>query len=140
MGAIRVLALGICTTVVFTGCGNGLADVNGAVTLNGQPVGGAGIYGTVTFSQESGGALGVGTIDESGRYKLETGSRKGIEPGVYKVAVSINKVEPPVNRDAMPKATPISPQKYANAAQSGLRANVKPGRNSIDFALSSKGP
>jgi hypothetical protein len=140
MGALRVLALAICATVVFTGCGNGLADVSGAVTLDGQPVSGAGTYGTVTFSPESGGALGVGTIDQSGRYKIETGSRNGIAPGAYKVAVSIKKVEPPVNRDAMPKATPISPEKYASAAQSGLRADVKPGRNSIDFALSSKGP
>jgi hypothetical protein len=140
MGALRVLALGMCTTVVFTGCGNGLANVSGAVTLNDRPVGGEGIYGTVTFAPESGGALGTGTIDQSGRYKLETGSRNGIEPGAYKVAVSIKKVEPPVNRDAMPKATSISPEKYANAAQSGLRADVKPGRNSIDFALSSKGP
>ena len=126
--------------LIFTGCGNGLADVSGTVTLNNQPVGGAGIYGTVTFAPESGGALGVGAIDESGRYKLKTGSRNGIETGAYRVAVSINKVEPPVNRDAMPKAIPITPEKYANAAQSGLRADVKPGRNSIDFALSSKRP
>jgi hypothetical protein len=140
MGALQVLALGICATVAFTGCGNGLATVSGTVTLDGQPVGGAGKYGTVTFSRESGGALGVGTIDQSGHYNLETGSRSGIEPGTYSVAVSIKKVDPPVNRDAMPKATSIAPEKYASAVQSGLRADVKPGRNSIDFALSSKGP
>jgi hypothetical protein len=139
MGVLRVLAVGMCATV-FTGCGNGLATVEGTVTLDSQPVGGAGIYGTVTFSRESGGAPGVGTIDQSGHYELQTGSRNGVEPGDYMVAVSVKRVEPPVNRDALPKATPISPEKYASAAQSGLRADVKPGRNSIDFALSSKGP
>ena len=108
--------------------------------LDGQPVGGAGVSGTVTFSRESGGALGVGAIDQSGRYEIRTGSQSGVEPGTYKVAISVKRAVPPVNRDAMPGAASISPEKYANAAQSGLRADVKPGRNSIDFALSSKGP
>src|SRR5437763_2921796 len=52
MGALRFSSLGICL-VAFTGCGNGLATVSGTVTLDGQPVSGAGTYGTVTFSRES---------------------------------------------------------------------------------------
>jgi hypothetical protein len=139
MGVLRFLAVGMCA-IVCTGCGNGLSAVSGTVTLDGQPVGGPGIFGTVTFSRASGGATGVGTIDQSGHYEIQTGSRNGVEPGAYSVAVSVKRVEPPANRDALPKATAISPEKYASAAQSGLRADVKPGRNSIDFALSSKGP
>jgi hypothetical protein len=124
----------------MAGCGNGLATVSGTVTLDGQPAGGPDRYAAVNFSRESGGgAPAVGIVDESGHYTLKTGAQDGLEPGNYSVAISVQKVTPPKSQDAMPQLTLISPAKYSRAAESGLRKEVKPGRNAIDFALSSKG-
>lgn len=111
------------------------------MTLDGQPVGGPDKYGTVTFSRESGGgAPAVGIIDESGHYTVKTGAQDGIEPGTYLVSVSVKRITKPASRDSMPQATLITPAKYASVKESGFRNDVKPGRNAIDIALSSKGP
>jgi hypothetical protein len=120
-----------------SGCGNGLASVSGAVTLDGQPViGGPDKYGTVSFSREGGGgATGVAIIDGSGRYELKTGAQSGIEPGAYQVAIAIKRISPGANEYAETKATLISPAKYGSIPSSGLRADVKQGRNTINFDL-----
>jgi hypothetical protein len=128
-------------TLIVTGCGNGLANVSGAVTLDGQAITVADKYGTVTFSRESGGgAPAVGIMDETGHYTLKTGALDGIEPGTYRVAIAVKKVTPPTQRDGLSTATLITPTKYSNSQQSGFRSEVKAGRNTVDFALSSKGP
>jgi hypothetical protein len=119
------------------GCTDGLARVSGQVTLDGQSAGGPDRYGTVSFYRASGGgAPAIGIIDESGRYALKTGSRNGVEPGTYLVGISVQRVSPPASPGDMPKATLISPKKYASVNESGFRYEVKPGSNSIDFALS----
>jgi hypothetical protein len=123
------------------GCGDSLASVSGTVTLDGQPVGGSDRYGTVSFYREAGGgAPAIGIIDSSGNYTLNTGSNDGVEPGTYLVGISVKHITPPASQDAMPQATPITPARYASVGQSGFRHEVKPGRNTIDFDLSSKGP
>ncbi|HEX3601274.1 MAG TPA: hypothetical protein VHU84_14075 [Lacipirellulaceae bacterium] len=128
-------------TLPFIGCGNKLCSVSGTVSIDGTPVsGGDDGLGTVSFYRESGGAPGIGFIDKSGRYDLKTGGQAGIEPGPYRIAINIKKIAPPVNQDALPKATLISHPKYGRITESGLRADVKTGQNTIDFALSSKGP
>ncbi len=127
-------------TLFVAGCGNGLASVSGTVTLDGQVITGADKNGTVAFYRESGGGTpAVGFLDQSGHYSLKTGSADGIEPGVYKVAIVINKLTQPANRDALPVATLITPDKYSKPKDSGLRSEVKSGHNTFDFALSSKG-
>jgi hypothetical protein len=135
----RALLCAFLFLPIIAGCGSGLASVNGTVTLDEKPAGGPDRYGTVTFYQESGsGTPAVGIIDESGGYRLKTGSRDGIEPGTYLIAVAIKKVTPPAAPGGMPQATLISPPKYASVTDSGFRNEVKPGRNSIDLELSSK--
>ena len=122
------------------GCGNGLAKVSGTVTVDGEPVAsGPNVYGTVTFCRDDGGgASAVGVIDTSGRYTLMTGAQRGIEPGSYLVGVAVKKITPPATRDAMPLATLITPRKYASVTESGLREDVKPGSNTLDFAIASQ--
>jgi hypothetical protein len=122
------------------GCGNDLASVNGTVSLDGQPVnGGPQMYGTVTFYSETGqGAPATAIIDESGRYSLKTGGRDGVEPGTYLVGIAVKKVEPAAVDSGMPKATLITPRRYASVAESGLRETVNLGDNTIDFSLTSK--
>lgn len=132
---IAMLAL---STVV--GCGDGLATVSGTVTFNGEPIeGGPGMYGTVTFYPESGsGAPAVGFIGESGQYEVKTGARSGLEPGPYLIGIAVKKITMPTNPDEMPRPTLITPKKYASVTESGLRENVEPGNNTIDFELFSK--
>src|SRR4051812_16612728 len=138
MSARSIGSLLLLVALSFTGgCGNGLASVSGTVTLDGQPViGGQEKYGTVSFSRDGGGgATGVAIIDSSGHYQLKTGSQSGVEPGTYQVAISIKRITPGPNEYAETKATLISPAKYGSVPTSGLRAEVKQGRNTIDFDL-----
>jgi hypothetical protein len=95
--------------------------------------------GMVNFYPESGsGVSAAGMIDESGHYELRSGSREGIEPGTYLVGVTMNRITMPTTPGGMPQPTLITPKKYANVTESGFREEVKPGRNTFDFALSSK--
>jgi len=141
MAGRQYLILGsVLFLLVTAGCGDDLASVSGTVTLDGQPVvGGADKYGTVIFCKEDGsGAPAIGILDSSGRFTLTTGSRNRVEPGKYLVGVAVKKISPPATPDGMPQATLITPQKYASVTQSGFTAEVQPGRNHFDFALSSK--
>lgn len=136
--SLRWLALLLLVGLSFTvGCGNGLASVSGTVKLDGAPViGGPEKYGTVSFYREGGGgAPGAAIIDGSGHYELKTGSQRGIQPGGYLVAIAIKKITPGANEYAETKATLISPPKYGSIPGSGLRADVKQGRNTFDFDL-----
>ena len=93
---------------------------------------------SVSFIREDGrGAASAGTIDESGHYMLMTGSQAGVEPGSYLVGVAAKQIVPPAKPDGMPQARLITPRKYAIVTESGFRADVKPGSNTLDFALSS---
>lgn len=125
---------------LFVGCGNGLATVEGTVTLDGQPIaGGPGMYGTVSFYPENGsGVPAVGIIDEAGRYELKSGSRDGVEPGAYLVGIAVKKITMPTTPGGMPQPTLITPKKYASVTESGFREVVEAGSNTFDFALSSE--
>ena len=138
MNASRVVFLLLIVATV-AGCGDGLATVNGTVTLDGEPIaGGPQMYGTVTFYPESGsGVPAVGLIDQAGQYYVKTGARSGIQPGDYLICIAVKKVTMPKNPDAMPQPTLITPKKYASVTESGLREEVQPGDNRFDFALES---
>jgi len=130
-------SLGALVLFFTAGCGNGLASVKGTVTLDGQLVnGGPEMYGTVSFYREGGGgATAVAIIDSSGGYELKTGAQIGIKPGAYQVAISVKKITSGADQYALPKATLISPSKYGSIQGSGLRADVKQGRNTVNFDL-----
>jgi hypothetical protein len=133
-------ACGLFALSVIVGCGNGLASVNGTVSLDGKPIaGGQQISGTVRFYREGGGgAPAIGRIDESGNYALKTGGREGVEPGTYLVGIAVKKINPPDIPGGMPRADLITPRRYASVTQSGLREVVEPGDNTIDFELATK--
>jgi hypothetical protein len=136
----RIIALTMLLgTPALAGCGNGLASVSGTITLDGKPVqGGPQMDASVSFIREDGrGAASAGTIDESGHYRLMTGAQAGVEPGSYLVGVAAKQIIPPAKPDGMPQAKLITPRKYAIVTESGFRADVKPGSNTLDFALSS---
>jgi hypothetical protein len=122
------------------GCGNGLASVNGTVTLDGVPLaGGAGVDASVGFYPDGHpGAPGIGFLDSNGHYQLMVGSQEGIPPGKYAIAISATRIIMPKEPTGTPGGVPITPRRYADSRQSGFRADVKPGSNTFNFDLSSK--
>jgi hypothetical protein len=126
--------------VQICGCGNGLAQVSGQVTLDGQPLRG-GIEDTrvtIQFQPASGaGSTAIGLADENGNYVLGTGSKSGIPPGEYLVTCSAQQIvdaKTPKTKNGVRQVTDL---KYANAKTSGLKFTVEPGRNQLDIPLES---
>ena len=118
--AVAVLVL----AVVMTGCGRRfpMAEVSGKVTLDGKPLSDA----TVMFVPEKGFAA-AGTLQPDGTFRLISGRPgDGAVIGSHKVAV-------------MP-ANPLKahfPAKYQNAETRGFSVEVKAGKNSFEFDLTS---
>jgi hypothetical protein len=132
---------GVCVALVacitLGGCGNGLAQVSGQVTLDGQPVhaGKGDTRVTVQLQPADGvGANAVGLADENGNYKIATGSQPGIRPGEYLVSCSVS---------TLGVGGPVADPKFANTKTSGLKLTVQPGKNEFNIPLQSpakKGP
>jgi hypothetical protein len=129
---------GLCVVVLvgatLVGCGNGLAQVSGLVTLDGQPIqGGAGdTRVTVEFHPASGiGSVSIGLADESGNYTLGTGAKTGIPAGEYLVSCSASQLVPGGG------ARRITDPKFASTKTSGLTCSVAPGSNEFNIALTS---
>jgi hypothetical protein len=129
--------------VLLSGCGNGLAQVSGQVTLDGQPVRGGrdGARVTVQFQPASGqGATAVALADENGNYEMATGSQTGISPGEYLVTCSATEVLTSSNT-GIPSFRQLADPKYAKAQTSGLKFTVESGKNEFDIPLESpRGP
>jgi hypothetical protein len=110
---------------IVCGCGrNHPGRMSGQVTLDGPPL----TTGTVVFHPEKSGADAYATIGTSGTYSVRTGTDRGMEPGDYVVTV-IATTGPP------PHGKLITPMRYGNVTQSGLKATVVPGDNRFDISL-----
>jgi hypothetical protein len=94
-------------------------------------------HGKVVFQPAAGhGAVAVGVLDSVGHFELSTGSSSEVAPGEYQVAISVS--EPlPQQEGAERSAKFVTPIKYSSAADSGLKASVKPGENVVSFNLES---
>ena len=143
-----VVPLVVVVVLTVSGCsGRGgpmVEYVEGVVTLDGVPVGGASVgYSPV---ERNAGLPAGGKTDAAGRYRLTAvaGGREGAGTAVGEYFVSITKLEivppdqpqppPPAwwNPLVGPKPVPIRsliPEAYGELTTSGLRAAVKPGRN-----------
>jgi len=159
-----LLALVVIGVVFSLGCPQQGADrpktfpVSGTVTLNGQPVEGA----IVTFVPTAGGKGATGRTDASGKYTLTTfASGDGAVPGQYNVKIvkfettgteaaagpggaemdeeaytaAQDAAQEGGEEEAAGAPKNLLPEKYADPATSGLKATVKEGDNTIDFAL-----
>jgi hypothetical protein len=114
------------------GCGSndGLARVQGVVTMNGQPLGDA----TVEFRpMASEAAPSSGQTDADGYYELNyTFDTPGAVPGEHVVSIRTAGTyfdDQGIERER----TEIVPAEYN--ARSKLRRTVEPGKNTIDFDL-----
>jgi hypothetical protein len=145
---------GALTVFWLMGCGSGvpeapkpskLVDVNGKITMNGEPLEGA----IVIFTPSgAGGFVGHGFTDSSGKYAAETRSGQnvdaGLAPGSYRVMVSrflkpdgtppSDPSEPPANSGARESL----PMEYSSPNNSKLRAVVGQSGGTFDFDVKKK--
>jgi hypothetical protein len=125
-------------TVSAGGCGNDLAQVTGAVTVDGQPLrGGGDVRATVIFQPATGdGRVAVGLVNADGRYRLSSGSQEGVVPGDYVATCSATKLV--TNDGGVTGGRRLTDPIYANIKTSGLKFTVQPGKNEFDLALHSR--
>lgn len=110
------------------GCGGAdgpeMGDVQGTVTLEGQPLPGA----QVIF-QPTNGRPSTGITDDQGKYELQfTTDRSGALAGSHQV-----KITTAIDLPDDTRAAEVVPAQYNR--QSDLVREVKPGPNTIDFDL-----
>jgi hypothetical protein len=131
----RVLAWFSCCvllTVSVVGCSQGGADlgqVEGTVTLDGQPLANA----VVEFQPEAEGRPSMGSTDSSGHYELMyTRDTPGAMIGKHRVRIELS------DSDDEPGAEPALavPEKYN--AETELSEEVAAGSQTIDFTLTSE--
>jgi hypothetical protein len=116
-----------CLILAGCGPGDGLARVNGTVTLNGEPLGGA----IVQFQPvEEGGTPSAGKTDAKGRYELmHTFDQRGAVPGEHVVSIRTAAAY----YDEEGGGEERIPAEYNDRTE--LKRTVEPGSNTFDFEL-----
>lgn len=131
--APRILAA--TCAVLLAGCEQGppRAQVSGQVTFQGKPVAEALL---LLSNAELGVYMTTDVVD--GRYEVVTATGKGVQPGVYQVAISPPPVDHPVGPILEPPR-PIEvaniPRRYHDPQNSGLSAELVAGENVQNFDM-----
>lgn len=138
----RVLTCQLCLAVVslaFVGCsqsGPQLGEVTGTVTLDGKAVPNAEVHFNPTVP---GGSYSTGKTNAQGKYRLGfTQDRYGAMLGKHNVEIRTKKIAPEDMPDDGSAANHVYvelPKKYN--VPGALSAEVKSGRNTVDFELTS---
>lgn len=132
--------LAVCvSSLLAMGCDGGpekgpTGEVEGTVTMDGQPL----TEGGVSFYHpETGGSGGAG-LDASGKFKFES----PVAVGTYQVSFQPPEPPPPddVASGQLPSANDTFPDAYQDESRSGIVAEVKQGPNSFEFKLTKSGP
>ena len=87
LAALATLAGGLMLITVVSGCGgSGRVPVSGKVTLDGQPL----EHGLINFRPDQGHTgPGSGSVVNDGRFEIP--AAKGLQPGSYKVSITVLK-------------------------------------------------
>jgi hypothetical protein len=126
------ICVGLLALVFSAGCSKESgASLEGKVTYGGEPID----VGTITFIPASGSGVKGGGLIESGSYKVD--SKIGLGTGPHRVEIrwakgTGKKSKNEFGEEIQRRAEGL-PEKYHN--QSGLTAEIKPGKNVIDFDL-----
>ncbi len=108
------------------------STVQGKVTYQGNPV----TQGVILLTPEGSGQAATGEIQTDGSFQLTTFKKNdGARPGKYRVAVQPFPATGGIPGMEFPEGKPPIPAKYLDANTSGLTAEIKSGKNTLDFAL-----
>jgi hypothetical protein len=147
--ARRPARFGVLLLFAVCGCSRPditFAPVEGTITRNGKPV----PHAQVVFMAEEGtqGPRAIGLTDDSGRFRLtRDDGKEGAPVGRHRVCVidmttASEKVSrrgrEPAGRPAPVRkatVTPVIPPEYSRPGDTPLRAEVKPGQQTIDFQV-----
>jgi hypothetical protein len=136
----RAFVILACLLLSITeGCRERPTTVAGVVTLDGKPLTiSRDTRGTVIFEPDGGrGTMATGLLDPSGHFNLSVGSSFVVSPGKYQVAISVSRELPKSDQGEEQAAEFIVPRRYASTRESGLRAEVLPGENKLQFDVTS---
>lgn len=127
--------ISVVLALACLGCGQqdgpSLAEVSGVVTLDGQPVEGAGLQ----FIMEGpGGAVAYGRTDESGRYEMHFGQNR-IGAVIGKNRVRIKSDDRVTVGGKQFQATEVFPDTYHSKSEQFV--DVVEGSNEFNFACES---
>jgi hypothetical protein len=121
--------------LALAGCDRFPAHVSGTVALDGQPL----RQGTVAFHPTAGGVTVAATIDQHGRYTLQTGRETGLDTGEYRVTVTAISQPPGSGATAEEIAAAfLTPRRYSDPATSGITRVVESGSTTFDIELASR--
>jgi hypothetical protein len=113
------------------GCGgDSFTAVKGTVTYDGKPL----TNGFVTILPDGEGENASGQIGSDGRFTLTTSKPgDGVKPGKYKVRIASYQSEAKMNDPTTGK--PAIPEKYFDAAKSGLTVTIAGKSQTLDLNL-----
>ncbi len=133
ISTIRQFSLLILASALAGCSSENVGRVEGTVKLDGMPLPNA----RLEFWPDQGGKLSAALTDENGHYELHYGREEmGAEVGEHLVQIRTAGVGPSQG-DYGSSAPEKIPLKYNTNSE--LKKTVKPGRNTIDFDLDSKG-
>jgi hypothetical protein len=116
---MRLTGLSMFIAMALVGCRDTLdATATGTVWYEEKPV----PFAVMNFHFQGRGPMAYAVTEENGSYELFSGSKRGLVPGKYRVAIeSLDGVQ--------------LPKKYSAIDTSGLEYDVKEGANRIDIQL-----
>jgi hypothetical protein len=128
----RFLFTAVAVLAAAIGCSSSNSSaVEGKVTYGGQPID----VGTITFIPQSKEAIKRGGLIQNGAYSVE--AEVGPAPGPHRVEIRWARPTGKSSKNEYGENIQVRqeglPEKYH--AQSTLTADIKPGKNTIDFAL-----
>lgn len=149
----RIIGTLVASSILLSavGCGRGIGDVQGRVTLDGKP-----LTNTVIYFQPGSGPLTQAMLNANGEYRLATpGIGSGVAPGSYRVYLASAETEVEelaksklresdlVAGKAPPSisAVPLIPpkiRKYYSAVETDWQRDVTAGSNRFDFEMTTK--
>ena len=130
MRSYSLLAVGAAGILFLAGCSGDWGNVAGKVTVDGKPL----EKGVVTLHPMNDGPAAYGQVQD-GSFTVSTGQKAGVAAGSYKVTVAATTIPRSGTKE---KAQFLTPPKYATPKTSDLKAEVKPGGNTLELDLKSR--
>lgn len=145
---VKAATLGIaCLFLALAGCSpdRTLHSLSGKVTLGGKPFNRLIVYFRPLDKEVNEYNLGVGETDATGNLQLRSTAGDGLNKGKYRVSFSCVQVrgqivdpEKKIDNDRNIGYDELVPDQFADADQSPVIFEIKPGSNTFEFDIPPK--